>query len=132
MSNFASVLAALLLSSCAGPVHLKDVPGTYVMDHGRAADTLTVRPDGHYARVYLAPGHRAAIDTGTWTVDTTQGQLAISFTRFVARWRAETFPTAPQNAGLWVVEPIRTRGGTLRLTVDDDLGWAYVQRRGGT
>jgi len=123
--------AALALAACTQRADLRDVPGTYVMNRGRAADTLIVGTDRHYRRVYIAPGQAAVIDSGTWSVDTVGDQILVTFEHFAPRWRAETDagPELRLVIGYWPVEPERTLGGAIRLVVDPDVDWAYVQQK---
>jgi hypothetical protein len=128
------ILAAALTAfgvGCGRPARPAEVPGTYVMDGGRAADTLVVRPGGTYLRRYAAPGRAPVTDSGTWSVVTGAGAGDLAFQGFVPSWRAETFPGPSEPGGgrghLWFVAPKRGAGGGVRLPVNDDLGWAYVR-----
>ena len=128
-----SLLTMLVLASaaCGRRARPDEVPGTYVMNRGRAADTLVVRPGGTYLRRYVAPGGAPATDSGAWSVDTATGEGRIVFEGFVARWRGEVFPGLPDpgggRGGLWAVAAERPPGGGVRLPVNDDVGWAYVR-----
>lgn len=119
-------LTAVILAACTVPASLDSVPGMYVMNRGRAADTLVVRANHTYERRYALPGSAAVIDHGAWSVDTIETDTYVTFERFVARWEAETDPSgrAPQRA-FWPVQPERTMSGAIVLTVNSDLGWEY-------
>jgi hypothetical protein len=123
---------AIAVIGCSRPADLRDVPGTFVMNRGRAADTLTLQSEGRYRRAYVAPGQEAVIDTGTWSVDTVGRDVYLTFDAFTPRWRAETSPPAVRSVasamGYWPARPERTWAGDIQLVVDDDLGWAYVKR----
>jgi hypothetical protein len=121
--------AALTLTACTRPADVRDVPGTYVMNRGRAADTLIVGADRRYRRVYVAPGQAAAIDTGGWSVDTVGDRVFVTFEHFSSRWRADLGLEPSRVVGYWPVEPERTLDGLIRLVVNSDLGLAYVQRK---
>src|SRR6185503_13015572 len=62
-----SLLSILALGCGALPITDREIPGTYVMNLGRAADTLFVDPGGTYRRVYRAPDQPVTIDSGSWT-----------------------------------------------------------------
>ena len=115
------------LASCSWTADLQDVPGTYVMNHGVARDTLVVRSDSTYQRTYLRPGAVAVIDRGRWGTSHIERDTYVSFDSFPVRWRTETSPNEQPVAGVWPVIPERTITGKLKLVVDADLGWAYVQ-----
>jgi hypothetical protein len=125
----------LLAAGCGRQAALSEVPGTYVMNRGRAADTLFVRADGHYRRTYVYPGQQAVVDTGAWTVDTSGADIFVTFAGFLARWRAETDPPVlqaqlPATRGYWATKPERTASGRVQIVVDPDDGWAYVRKEG--
>ena len=126
---------ALLLALSAGAVACtravppEEASGTYVMNRGRAADTLVVHAGGTYVRRYAAPGRVVVTDSGRWSIDHIGRERVIGFAAFTPRWRSETFPgAAPPAVGWWPVQPERAAlGGEVRLPVSDDLGWAYVR-----
>jgi hypothetical protein len=102
------------------------------MNQGRAADTLVVRADGSYWRRYVAPGQAPVTDSGRWAVERVTGEALIGFENFAPRWQSETFPGVPGlpgARGLWPVAAERTLAGTVKLPVNDDLGWAYIRVR---
>ena len=110
------------------------MPGTYVMNRGRAADTLILQANGHYRRIYAMPGQTVAVDTGAWSATTLHGDEWVTFTTFWPRWRAETETSTlyrfPLKAGPWQALPGRTLTGRLQMVVDEDIEWSYVQRGG--
>lgn len=122
------------------PIDFGEIHGTYVMNHGRAADTLIVHPRGRYRRIYAMPGESVVIDSGRWSVDSVYDLARNSFHELAAfasfrpRWRAETEAAAVQRSpslllpGSWPAIPERTVTGRLQFVVDDDLDWAYVRR----
>lgn len=127
---------AALLLTIAGcslfPIGPRDVPGTYVMNRGRAADSLIVLPGGRYRRVYAMPGQPVVIESGAWTVDPSRRPAVVTFESLWPRWRNETeaswlsrSPLAPAN---WRAELTRTFTGRIKWWVDEDLDWAYVRR----
>jgi len=123
----------LLVAACsAWPINPRDVPGTYVMNRGRAADTLIVLQQGRYRRVYRMPGQPVSIDSGTWSVDRSRRQMVIKFAALWPRWRAETEASSLRRSPLapvaWSVELTRTLGGRVKFFVDEDLDWAYVRK----
>ena len=125
------MLLSLLLAGCTRSADLRDVPGTYVMNQGQAADTLVVKAEGQYRRIYVMPGQVAIIDTGAWTIDTIGAEVLITFAHFVPRWRAETDPPELRSQsliqGFWPTQPERTASGRIRIVVDPDDSWAYVR-----
>jgi hypothetical protein len=97
------------------------------MDRGRAADTLVVREDGTYRHRYVTSSATAVTDSGRWSINTLDGDRLITFAQFTPRWRTESSPSEARPTGWWPVQAERTLGGTVRLPVDDDFGWAYVR-----
>jgi hypothetical protein len=130
-----ALLAALLLviAGCSLlPIDPRDVPGTYVMNRGHAADTLFVLPGGRYRHVYAMPGQPVVIESGVWTVDQSRHPVVVIFESLWPRWRNETetstlsrSPLAPANLR---AEATRTITGRIKWWVDEDLDWAYVRR----
>jgi aminoglycoside 6'-N-acetyltransferase I len=133
----ALVLVLLLVATAcsAWPIDSRELPGTYVMNRGHAADTLILERGGHYRHVYALPDKPVAIDTGRWTVDTFHEEVYVAFERFWQRWRAESDMGAllryPISAGPWRATMERSLTGRIRLPVDPDLDWVYTQRRRG-
>ncbi|MFN2570406.1 MAG: hypothetical protein ABR537_02170 [Gemmatimonadales bacterium] len=129
----AALCALLAAAGCSSwPINLREVPGTYVMNRGRAADTLVIQPQGRYVHMYRAPGQPVVVDVGAWSIDTIHKQAVVTLHGFWQRWRTETeasellrHPLAP---GLWQVTPQRDALGRLRLMVDEDIEWLYVRR----
>jgi hypothetical protein len=129
------VLAALLLAAAAcssWPIGPRDLPGTYVMNRGQAADTLVLLEQGTYRRVYRRSGDSPVIDTGTWSVDTVHKELVVTLQGFWQRWRAETemgvMRRTVLTSGTWRAPLERTLSGSIKLIVDSDVEWAYVRR----
>jgi hypothetical protein len=120
-------LLAVCAVGCNTVADPNDVPGTYVMNLGKARDTLTVYPDSSYRRVYVSPGARAVVDIGRWGVRRVDNKTFIDFSDFTTRWRVETFPGDPPKTGTWSVAAERNVNDDLLLGVDDDMGWAYIQ-----
>jgi hypothetical protein len=102
------------------------------MNRGHAADTLFIRADGRYRRVYRMPGQAVVTDNGTWARDTLHGDVVFTFTPFWAHWRGETDPSSlprrPVIPESWTARPTRTFTGRLQLVVDEDLEWSYLRR----
>jgi hypothetical protein len=136
-------LVVVLIGSVACselPIDWGGISGTYVMNHGRAADTLIVHPRGRYRRIYAMPGESVAIDSGKWSVDSvydlerSRFHVVAAFASFRPRWRAETEAAAVQRSPSllspesWPAIPERTVTGRIQFVVDDDLDWAYVRR----
>jgi hypothetical protein len=131
-----ALLAALplLATAClAWPVSPRDVPGTYVMNRGRAADTLIVLPQGRYRRAYHLPGQPAVVDSGAWAINGSRRPMVVTFFGMWMRWRSETEAStllrSPLVPAVWSMEPTRTFNGRMKFLVDEDLDWAYVRRR---
>lgn len=131
-------IAALLLlitAACSQwPIHERDLTGTYVMNRGRAADTLMVQPHGRYRHVYAMPGQPVTVDSGSWVADTFHGDAVVRFSQFWQRWQGEMDASwvrrSPLKPGEWMAHPDRKFNGRLRFVVDETLAWAYVQTSG--
>jgi hypothetical protein len=121
---FVAILSIAVLA-CGRPVSNTDLPGLYVLDHGRAADSLWVYSDSHYVQRYGHPGTSVIADSSRWTVDSVGGKRLITFEGFVHYSRPERSPTLDTVRGFWPVKPERSRSGAIILPVDSDLDWAY-------
>lgn len=139
--HYALVVVLIGSVACSElPIDFRKIPGTYVMNHGRAADTLIVHPRGRYRRIYAMPGERVVIDSGKWSVDSVYDlernsfHVLAAFASFQPRWRAETQAAAVQRSPSlllpesWPAIPERTVTGRIQFVVDDGLDWAYVRR----
>jgi hypothetical protein len=117
------------------PIDTREIPGTYVMNLGRAADTLIVEAGGKYRRIYAFPGRPVIIDSGTWAITSYHGDEVVVFTNFWQRWRAETEGSgsarhrAPITLNDWRPVPERSLWGRLQLPVEPDLQWTYERVR---
>ena len=132
--NRATVALLFVAAACSEwPIGARELPGTYVMNRGRAADTLILEREGQYRRIYAMPDKPVVIDTGRWTVDTFHKEVYVAFESFWQRWRAESDMGAlrrfPISVGPWRAPQARTLSGRIQLAVDPDLDWAYTQRR---
>lgn len=131
-----ATLVVVLAVACSElPINPRDVPGTYVMNRGRAADTLIVLPQGRYRRVYAMPGQPVVIDSGTWSIGRSGHQMVVKFGALSPRWETETEASArrrspPLASASWSTEPTRTLSGKMKLWVDEFLDWAYIWRGG--
>ena len=122
-----TVALILTVAACSRPATSDSVTGTYVMNHGKAHDTLIVYPSGEYARRYAAPGAAIVVDSGRWTWDTINGEQFLTFEKFVPRWMSELYPNVPSTPGFWPARPERRSGGAVEIPVERDIGWAYVR-----
>lgn len=125
------VTSCLSIACGALPIDHREVPGTYVMNLGRAADTLLVNAGGTYRRSYAIPNEPVTIDSGTWVITMYHGDEVVAFSNFSQRWRNETEGTgsarhrAPITADVWRAVPERSLWGRLQLPVEPDLQWRY-------
>jgi len=92
------LIVIIVLAACSRPATKEEAVGVYAMNKGKARDTLTVYPTGAYSRRYTAP-----------------------------RWDYELFPPTRGAPGFWPARPERRVGGSVRIPVERDIGWAYVQ-----
>lgn len=128
-----ALLPILMVACGALPIDHREVPGTYVMNLGRAADTLIVEARGTYRRIYAMPDQPVTIDSGTWSIQQYHGDEVVAFSNFWQRWRGETEGTgaarhrAPITPDNWRPVPERSWWGRMQLPVEPDLQWIYVQ-----
>src|SRR4051812_49949639 len=104
------LMFVLVATACAAwPIDERAIPGTYVMNRGRAADTLMVGSHGRYRRVYALQGEPVAIDSGTWTYDTYHGDVVVRFSSFWQRWQNEMDASwvrrSPLQPAEWIAHP---------------------------
>jgi hypothetical protein len=95
----------LLLGACS---HIKkdNVPGRYVWNDGRTADTLEIRVDGTYEYWTFLPGQKIA-NSGAWKFDSTRNEI---------EFERENFPFLNDHIqeGSWVPE-MRLKNNEIRL-----------------
>ena len=130
-----SIASCLTIACGALPIDHRGIPGTYVMNLGRAADTLIINAGGTYRRIYAIPNQPVTIDSGTWVITMYHGDEVVAFSDFWQRWRAETEGTgsarhrAPMIADVWRAVPERSLWGRLQLPVEPELQWMYVRAK---
>lgn len=126
-TRFVLLTAALFVTACSVQARPADVPGTYVMNKGRAADTLWIKPGGTYAHLYRYPGEAPILRRGSWTPASMPGLGAIEVDDFIMHSRRESFPSAvPTQGGIWPAPVERSPlTGAVFIPVDDDSGWTY-------
>ena len=127
-----TVIAALLLAvvACATPLdRAEDVVGVYDLKWDGTVDQLEVRPDGRYVRTYHTEGGAAVVDSGAWTMSHASGETRVEFANWLPSWRAQTFPDIPMRRGYWVPYAERGLTGQVRISVESDIGLAYVRRQ---
>jgi hypothetical protein len=124
----ALAIGMLLAASCGEPPSSQHVVGRYEMNEGRASDALLIRSDGKWVHEYRYPTEPAVVDSGAWTFQVVDGEPAVEFLDFTVRSRRETFPQSPIRRGTWVAFIERGFDRRVRFSVDDDLGWMYVQK----
>lgn len=128
-------ISCLTLACGALPIDHREIPGTYVMNLGRAADTLIVIKGGTYRRIYASPNQPVMIDSGKWVITMYHGDEVVAFSDFRQRWRSETEGTGsarhrtPITADDWRARPERSLWGRLRLPVEPELQWMYVRAK---
>ena len=116
LSASAFLVIGIVGLGCSRRAAPEDLPGTYVMNRGRAADTLVLEPDGRYIRRYVAPRTAPVTDTGTWSIESVTGEGRLALEGFPARWQVETSPEAGDGTrrGLWAVTAERSLSGSIR------------------
>jgi len=127
--NKHSLIVMIVLAACSRPATKEEAVGVYVMNKGKAHDSLTVYPNGAYSRRYAAPGAASVVDSGRWTWDTINGEQFLTLEKFTPRWDYELFPPARGDPGFWPARPERRAGGSVRIPVERDIGWFYIQVR---
>jgi len=125
--NKHSLIVIIVLAACSRPATKEEAVGVYAMNKGKAHDSLTVYPNGEYSRRYTAPGAASVVDSGRWTWDTINGKQFLTLEKFTPRWDYELFPPTRGAPGFWPARPERRVGGSVRIPVERDIGWAYVQ-----
>jgi hypothetical protein len=132
LAHLFALAIVMTMIDCSRPIVSSELAGTYVMNHGHAADTLILHPDGQYRRIYVMPGRDPVIDAGKWEAETSAGELSVVLSGFVPRWRVEMdLPGTQMDAiprGYTFVQAERA-GGVIQFVVDPDDVWAYVQRQ---
>ena len=117
----------VVIAACSRPATKDEALGVDAMNNGKGHDTLIVYPNGVYARRYAVPGAPIVVDSGRWSWDSIKSERVLTFENFIPRWNDELYPptrAAPVN---WRTRPERRLGGTIRIPVEGDLGWAYVR-----
>lgn len=134
--SFALILNAfVMVVACERPVSDTELPGLYVMNEGRAADTLWLRRDGRFVRRFvpnIGGGAVASIDSGVWQMVRASDRPPELVVRGITPWwETEMWPAGtsrpPVQRTVWGAPVERAGGGRPSLAVDYDLGWAYVR-----
>jgi hypothetical protein len=132
LSYFCLILLVLLAGctapqvGCVIPIDNDEIPGRYVANHKKVLlDMVEIRADGTYTYQYkTVSGDDDFTNTGTWIIEDHAGRTYITFNKFV-------FVLPGYGSGrpaYWPVEPLRSLTGSIRLTLDPDLGYYYVKQ----
>jgi hypothetical protein len=122
-----SLSLLVALAACSRPATKDEALGAYAMNKGKARDTLIVYPNGAYARRYAAPGAVMVVDSGRWIWNSIKTEQVLTFENFIPRWNDELYPPTRATPVNWPTRPERRLGGTIKIPVEGDLGWAYVR-----
>lgn len=124
-----SGLVALGLSACSAPKDMGAVAGTYVMHQKWAADTIRLRADGRYVRVYRNQKDPAVSDSGRWFLS--RNRRLVALRDFPKRWPF-VHDLMGDPKGLALLQPTtlalsveHSRTGKLRLGWHSSFGWWY-------
>ncbi len=138
------ILVGVMLTSCLGvcelglpsdPVNMDNIVGLYVPTHA-GTETLQVRSDYVWERLYQCSDGRVAVDSGEWQLDTTDpGYYQITF----ADWRMRNRPWTRSPQSLpedqcqdgSQMKPwgrsltIRNHNGKILMVIASDYGMYY-------
>ena len=117
----------IFATGCSVEARPADVPGTYVMNRGRAADTLWLEPGGTYAHLYRYPGEAPILRHGSWTWGSTGDVAVVEVDDFIMLSTRESFPDGIRSrGGIWPATIERSPfTGAVFIPVNDDTGWTY-------
>jgi|GEM_PF-6341759 len=128
--TYVVLINVVLFAGCASyNLQVSEVPGTYKMIYdppGPAigCDTLTMKVDGTYRRVFAVSGERNNYSIGKWSFDNT-ADTGINFKPFVEnigpKGEVEKSPRLMNVARFG----IRRNDGTMEIVVNDDLDVVY-------
>jgi hypothetical protein len=117
------MLTCIFITSCQPIVSEQDLVGIYTLNSGAAEDSLELRSDQTYRRVYAAEGETVQKDEGTWELEKRNGSARLVLSNFIPRWSVR--PNRSAAPGYWSTYVQRIRKNEFRIVVDEDLGWSY-------
>lgn len=104
--------------------------GHFELNQGRARDVIDIYPNGTFIHTFALPSQALQADSGVWSVLDLDG-ARVQFEEFRSFSSAERDGLEPGSGsptpGVFAALVMETRGGTIKLVVDQDLGWEYVR-----
>ena len=128
LRSWAVLLIACLVPACEQVgVEPNEVIGRYRMNAGKAEDILEIHPNGKYVHLYRSAGKGVIVGRGKWEYEEIAGRPYIALHDFIHRYRSELGASLPQNPGIWPAPVVKSRSGSIRLSVNQDLGRYYLK-----
>lgn len=105
--------------------------GHFEINQGRARDVIDIYPNGTFIHTFALPNEALQADSGAWSLLDLDG-ARVQFEGFRSFSSAERDGLEPGSGsptpGVFAALVMETRGGTIKLLVDQDLGWEYVRQ----
>lgn len=118
------VAATLIAAACSPKIDRTAILGRYVANHGKGLDAIELKQDGTYSYLYWPQGGAEFRNSGRWTFYYQNSEPRVTFRDFVFGLR-DYSGTMP---GYWDVGVEQSWLGKLRLPLDADLNYYYLQR----
>ncbi len=123
MYALSTLSVLLVLTGCTHKIDGTAVLGTFVANHNKGLDEIQLRPDGTYICLCRPKYGQELHSTGHWTFRHENGVPRITFDNFV--FCLSDYGAKP---AYWDVEVEQSWAGRLRLPLDRDLNYYFIQQ----
>jgi hypothetical protein len=130
MRIFRCLTLLALLAACNQPSGSAHFVGSYLLDRGRARDTLLLLADGRYRHTTAIEAHALLSDSGTWRVTVVEGQPRLQLNQWVL-WSVTDSgqQQLAADAGTWYARVDTLPDGSIALPLGGDQPGAFVAIR---
>ena len=121
--KFIIIMMLFSLSGCSQKIDRSELIGKYFANHGKAIDTIELKPDGTYIYYYNSDNGNILSYINRWTFDYENKEPRITFEKFIFGLPGYSI----RGPGYWDVE-VEKSWGKIRLCIDTDLNFYYEKK----
>ncbi len=124
--GFLALLSIAILFGCSSSptdINSKILLGKYVANHAKGIDEIELKSDDSYKYYFRSKDGREIVNSGNWRLELTENSSSITFSNFI--FGLPGYGT--KQPGFWIVKVEKTFSGKIKLCLDPDLDYYYIQ-----